>query len=81
VDIGKWLLDIGWVVVGGESGPRHRRCEVAWIQSIVAQCDAANAKVYVKQASAARPGQQGEIPDALFAVKEVPWNSPRHHRR
>ena len=41
-----WL---DWVIVGGESGPRARPCDVAWIRSIVAQCRAASVPVFVKQ--------------------------------
>lgn len=63
---------INWVVVGAESGPKRRRCEVEWIEDIVRQCDAARVHVFVKQDSALRPGQQGRIPDDLWARKEVP---------
>lgn len=40
---------IRWVVVGGESGPRARPCDVAWIRSIVEQCRAASVPCFVKQ--------------------------------
>lgn len=33
---------INWVVVGGESGPGARPCDVEWIRSIRKHCDAAN---------------------------------------
>lgn len=39
----------GWVITGGESGPRARPCGVNWIRSIVAQCQAAGVPVFVKQ--------------------------------
>lgn len=38
-----------WVIVGGESGPTSRPCDVAWIESIVRQCQAAGIPVFVKQ--------------------------------
>lgn len=60
-----------WVIVGGESGPGARPCEVEWIRSIVEQCRAAEVPVFVKQDSGPRPGKQGRIPDALW-VKEFP---------
>jgi len=63
---------LDWVVVGGESGPKARPCEVVWIADIVAQCQAASVSVYVKQDSNLRPGQQWRIPDALWAVKMLP---------
>jgi protein gp37 len=40
---------IGWVIVGGESGPGARPCDVDWIRSIVAQCRAAGVPAFVKQ--------------------------------
>jgi hypothetical protein len=40
---------IGWVVVGGESGPKARPCRVEWIRSIVEQCRAAGVPIFVKQ--------------------------------
>ncbi len=43
---------IDWMIVGGESGPRARPCDVAWIRSIVAQCKAAGVAVFVKQLGA-----------------------------
>ena len=67
---------LGWldgIVVGGESGPRHRPCDPAWIADIVRQCDAASIPCFVKQASHRYPGRQGDIPDALWPRKAVPW--------
>lgn len=46
------LTGIHWVIVGGESGPRARRCDVAWIRSIVRQCRAQGVAVFVKQLGA-----------------------------
>lgn len=43
---------IGWVIVGGESGPGARPCELAWIRSIVDQCRAAGVPAFVKQLGA-----------------------------
>ncbi len=69
-----WFDDPGlnWVVIGGESGPHHRPMEIAWLKSIVDQCKAAAVPVYVKQASHARPGQQGDIPEDIWTIKELP---------
>ncbi len=49
--MGEWsLLDgIDWVIVGGESGPGARPCDVAWIRSVVRQCREAGAACFVKQ--------------------------------
>jgi len=40
---------IDWLIVGGESGPKARPCDVAWIRSAVQQCQAAKVPVFVKQ--------------------------------
>jgi len=66
VDLDKWELlhkawiekrptmvrYIDWVIVGGESGPGARQCDVAWIRSVVGQCKAAAVPVFVKQLGA-----------------------------
>lgn len=38
-----------WIIVGGESGPAARPCNVEWIRSIVQQCKAASVPCFVKQ--------------------------------
>ncbi len=38
-----------WVIVGGESGPGARPCELAWVRSLVEQCRAAQVPAFVKQ--------------------------------
>lgn len=48
----KALSGIDWVIVGGESGPRSRPCNVDWIRSIVKQCAAAKVPCFVKQLGA-----------------------------
>lgn len=40
------------VVIGGESGPRARQCNVDWIRSIVKQCRQAGILAFVKQLGA-----------------------------
>jgi protein gp37 len=49
---GRLLDEVHWVIVGGESGPGARPCNLAWIRSIVAQCKAAGVPVFVKQLGA-----------------------------
>lgn len=62
---------VTWVIVGGESGPNRRECEVGWITDIADQCRAAGVPVFVKQDSAFRPDQQGRIPDEYW-IREFP---------
>lgn len=40
VDFSRWLCTggIDWVIVGGESGPKARPCNVAWIRATGQQC-------------------------------------------
>lgn len=40
---------ISWLIVGGESGPGARPCDVAWIRSIKNQCKQADVPVFIKQ--------------------------------
>ncbi len=65
-------LALNWVIVGGESGPGYRPMKVEWAQGIADQADAAGVPVWMKQDSGPRPGQQGRIPDSLWARKETP---------
>ena len=67
---------LSWVIVGGESGPKRRECEVEWIASIADQCRAANVPVFVKQDSGPRDGMQGRIPDDLWSLKQFPGDAP-----
>lgn len=60
-----------WVIVGGESGPGARPCDLAWIRGIVGQCKAAGVPVFVKQGSGPRPGMPTGDPE-LDALKEFP---------
>jgi protein gp37 len=66
---------VGWVIVGGESGPSARPCEVGWIRSLVAQCKAASVPVFVKQlgtvpVEAADPLPAPQSVESLFAHGE-----------
>lgn len=62
IDISPWLYSgyteppqtdrIGWILIGGESGPHARPCDVAWIRAIVRQCRRAGCACFVKQLGA-----------------------------
>lgn len=62
---------LDWIIVGGESGPKRRECEIAWIEDVVDQT-AGMVPVFVKQDSGPREGMQGRIPDWLWDLKMVP---------
>jgi protein gp37 len=63
-DIAKWLTPdecgcggpdpafrncVDFVIAGGESGTDSRVCRLAWLRGLVAQCQAAGVRVFVKQ--------------------------------
>lgn len=48
--LGNPALD--WAIIGGESGPNARFCELEWIRLLVAQARAAELPVFVKQLGA-----------------------------
>lgn len=80
-------VGIDWVIVGGESGPRARPCDLKWIHDIVMQCGDAGVPVFVKQVGSKpensdfalrcgdvqdrKGGDMAEWPEAL-RVREFP---------
>ncbi|MDQ1684094.1 MAG: hypothetical protein QOC82_831 [Frankiaceae bacterium] len=72
------LKGIGWVIAGGESGPRHRPMDPAWVTVIRDTCRAADVPFFFKQWGGRTPKAGGrtldgqtydEMPDrALVAV-------------
>jgi protein gp37 len=57
------LTGIGWVIVGGESGPGARPMDRAWVASIRDQCRAASVPFFFKQWGGTRKGRAGRILD------------------
>lgn len=52
---------LDWVIIGGESGPGARPCDVGWIRSLVRQCQEASVPAFVKQLGA-RPQRRVQLP-------------------
>ena len=50
--MGQSYSPLDWIIVGGESGPGARPCDVRWIRSVVGQCKATRVPVFVKQLGA-----------------------------
>ncbi len=71
-DLSRKPAPVGWVIVGGESGPGSRPCHVDWIRSLVSQCKDAAVPVFVKQLGA-RPiqswGAESRIQPGDFSVR------------
>jgi len=61
--------EINLVIVGGESGPGARPCNVEWIRSIVGQCKAADVPVFVKQLGSNIVTQHPMDRDALLKIR------------
>lgn len=71
---------IGWVIVGGESGPRARPCAEEWIRSIIQQCRAVKVPVFCKQLGAyvvsehrTAPAEAMEHPERITAADRAPF--------
>src|SRR4051794_19509726 len=43
------LTGIDWLIAGGESGPRHRRCDADWVQALRDRCQAEGVAFFFKQ--------------------------------
>jgi protein gp37 len=65
-------VGLDWVIVGGESGPKARECDIAWIKSVVTQCRESGVACFVKQDSGPHSGLQGRIPNDLWRVRQFP---------
>jgi protein gp37 len=63
---------VHWVICGGESGGQRRPFDVDWAWGLAGQCAAAGVPFHMKQDGAFKSGQQGRIPEALWARKEFP---------
>lgn len=52
---------IQWLIVGGESGPGARPCDVEWIRSVVRQAREAGVPCFVKQLGSGAPSMHTNI--------------------
>ena len=62
---------VDWVIVGGESGPRARPCNVAWVRSIVQQCRATGVPCFSKQLGRRVVGE-----DWVYSVEDSKGANP-----
>lgn len=65
------LTDIGWVIVGGESGPNARLVDPDWVRSIRDQCAAAGVPFFFKQWGGTSPKSNGNYLDGRLH-EEIP---------
>jgi protein gp37 len=69
VDLWPWINPeqsqgrIGWVIVGGESGPDHRPIQAEWVRGLRDQCVAAGVAFFFKQWGGRTPKTGGRLLD------------------
>lgn len=65
---------VDWVVVGAESGPNRRKCELKWVESVVGQCLHYKIPVFVKQLDLNGKLEKdiNKFPEHL-QIRQVPW--------
>jgi protein gp37 len=68
------LDGIHWVIVGGESGPRARPMNPAWVRSIREQCQAARVAFFFKQWGGVQKSRTGRVLDGRT------WNEMPEYR-
>lgn len=59
------LAGIGWVIVGGESGPGARQIKADWVRSIRDQCQAADVPFFFKQWGGSQRTRNGRMLDGI----------------
>lgn len=57
------LRGVGWVIVGGESGPGARPMEGAWVRDLRRQCRVAGVPFFFKQWGGVHKGKTGRVLD------------------
>lgn len=57
------LRGVDWVIVGGESGPKARPMEAAWVREIRDRCTCRNLPFFFKQWGGVRKGRTGRLLD------------------
>lgn len=58
-----YLGRIHWVIVGGESGPKHRAFDPEWARGLRDECDAHGTAFFFKQHGGLRPTSGGHLLD------------------
>lgn len=59
-----------WAILGGESGPNARVCEIDWIRKLKYRCEAAAVAVFVKQLGARASDPPNGVAGKSLAVPE-----------
>lgn len=62
----EWNMNVDWVIVGGESGPKRRPFDPDWARSIKNDCEATGTAFFMKQWDKVK-----EVPDDIM-IREFP---------
>ena len=79
------LYGIGWAIVGGESGPRARRMDPAWVRPLRDRCRDDYIAFFSKQWGGSRPKSAGRLLDGVLhdtipeRQDDGPWLIPPQH--
>ena len=63
---GQAVDGINWVIVGAESGPKHRLFDLDWARLLRDQCAAAKVPFFYKQGSGLRPGTGPQLDGVTY---------------
>jgi protein gp37 len=74
------LSGIDWLIAGGESGTKHRRCDPAWIRDLRARCAEENVAFFFKQWGGRTSKAGGRLLDNQ-TYDAMPSPSPRARHR
>lgn len=74
------LTDIHWVIVGGESGQKHRPLKTEWVKDIHDQCQASEVAFFFKQIGGRTSKAGGRLLDGKI-WDEMPDAWKRHQNR
>ena len=74
------LAGIHWVIVGGESGPRHRPMDPDWAREVRDRCVGAGVPFFFKQWGGRTPKSAGRLLDSR-EWSQFPTPPPRHRAR
>jgi len=66
------LSGLDWVIIGGESGPRHRSMDIEWARNIINQAKEQGVAVWMKQLGGLRPGGELEDFPEDLRIREFP---------
>ena len=66
VDLGEYIDDLQWVVVGGESGAGRRPMDYQWARNLCDQCEGSGVAFFHKQGNGRRPGSDVLLDGQLY---------------